>query len=704
MTEIRRGRLQARGDAQDQETNRFLVKIDNLYLVPVLRNRLCFALLFRKALEQISESVAWDGSQDLICISLPPTIQAAVTKGIHKLPWISQIWTESSNNSAKEIFSVTPCDALIEAARLAMERDWSVRFIDLDVMPGNIMRHPCQRDPSWPDDSFVQLIGIEKYMGLVYPQLTQVPMRFEPVDTWREAHIAQRLRELYPCWRRVLFVCDMSIIVGIRASLTGSGMRTAAPTTGQPASTRLQDSLNLPVLLNYLDDFPRLVEVYERRRKQLPEGVASLDKRDMLLDEVQRFLSTTRDIAISTRQVEKFSIFLKNHLALNRRRVPDPETLFCSVQGCFGTAIAERLHCHLSGYSDQIAVERVRPRHAKESERFRYMLDVKSYDAKYESRECDPTPPAYDVIPAITLGHGKSGLVQYDWPKEEIFLKAMHAKLVGLAKKLEPNRVVHRFQGNIERGIDARQTLRSIGSPLPIIYVKGFKRVLNELDTEREPVLWILSDDFEAHDFSIGSGHFTVSDDARPLTGSKPGLSFYISWQDFIKRPDSLEEVRLLEDERTNISIFGLRRQARITFGNHFETEEAARAAYGDSFEQRVPNHKDFEHPEDVGCVLPELVQAVNEGATWFEIAALTAARYAAQSVLVVVSAGMQLPPSITSNTLCSDKKFVFFPLESFSKEERDKLRINYQFQGEQDSESNWPNIMRLMTPFWPAQ
>jgi hypothetical protein len=681
-------------------SSQLYMQVGSLYLVPVLRSRLSFALLFRRAFEHLSAITTWDGRQDLLCVSLPPAVRSCVLKGIGKLPMISQIWAESSTDSAREVFPVTPCDAFVEAVRLSMERTLSIQFLDVDIAPGNILRPPCERDPGWPDDGFLQLVGIDKYMALVYPHLTQPPMRFEPTDTWREAHISQRIKEIYPCWRRILFVCDMSIATAIRASLIGPSVRTVAPDLGGPARVRLQGSLNLSVILSYLDDFPRLVERYENLRNFSLTTLSSLDKQEMLLDEIQEFMSRTRDISISTRQIEKFSVLLNNHLRLSYRRVPDAQTIFFCMQDCFGKAAAERLHCHLAGYFNQISVERVRPRGAKESETYRYKLDVDSHNAKYESRQCDPTPPRYEVTRINTSGKSKGDSSEYGWPPENAFLKAMQRKMIGLGKRLETENMVRRFEGSVERGIDTRRTLRSVSGHVPTLYVRAFRRTLSEMDVEREPTLWLLSDEFEAERYFVQSGHFHVRD-KTPSGGRQVGRSFFISWQDFHKLPSRLEDVTLYKDEEADLSIFGLRRLARITFGDHFETEAAARSAYGDSFEQRVPNHKEFEHPEPYGCIHPELVSMAEEQASWVEVAALTAARYAAKTVLVVASAGMQFPPSITSSRLCASKKFIFVSLEEFSREERDKLQTHYRLSGKKDADTDWEQFERLMRRFW---
>jgi hypothetical protein len=219
-----------------------------------------------------------------------------------------------------------------------------------------------------------------------------------------------------------------------------------------------------------------------------------------------------------------------------------------------------------------------------------------------------------------------------------------------------------------------------------------------------EPLLWILSDDFSTG-FSVQSGHFSRERPRAAIEGRQPGKSFYVSWHDFIKAPldySELERIRLIRDEENHIDIYGIRRLARVTFGDQYTSEPEAREGYGDRFASSVPDHQVYEHPREYGCIHRDFVSLVEESASWLEIAALTAATYAHQAVVIVAPAGTQLPPSVISHPVCRGKEFVFIRLEEFSRDERDKLRVNYRLQGESGkADFNWEMFEKLMPRLW---
>jgi len=280
----------------------------------------------------------------------------------------------------------------------------------------------------------------------------------------------------------------------------------------------------------------------------------------------------------------------------------------------------------------------------------------------------------------------------------------MQKKINALSSNFESEKRVRIFAGSIERGIDTRRTLRALSSKIPKIYIKRYEQKPVLFDASREPVLWVTSDDLRST-FYVGSYHFREGKSRAEITGMKQGQSFYIGSQDFLRWPhtaEEIEDVRLLRNSDTGTTVYGLRRLCRITFGDQYSDESEARAAYGDRFETSVPNHKEFEHPSDFGCIHSDFVQAVEEGASWLEVAALSAAKYASEAVLVVAPAGLQLPQMVTQHRLCQNKRFVFVSLEEFTRDERDKLKTNYYLEGQKSKDTlNWESFEELMQQLW---
>src|SRR5579862_753099 len=176
------------------------VKMDNLFFVPVISQRLNFAILVQRAVSAIESSIEGPlNEEDLMAVALPSSVRPHVEAAIRKLPTVSLVITSitsSSGSDHREVFPVTPCDGIIEAIRTALEKNIPTEFIDCEISPAQLARRVCMRDPNFCDDAAVLVWGAQEYLRLIKPYVAQPPMRFEPVATWRESHIVRRLREL----------------------------------------------------------------------------------------------------------------------------------------------------------------------------------------------------------------------------------------------------------------------------------------------------------------------------------------------------------------------------------------------------------------------------------------------------------------------------------------------------------------------------
>ena len=140
------------------------LRSSNLFFVPVLRQRLSFAALVQEALHSLELDSEWNASEDLIAVVLPKSVEPSLREAIARLdttdnPGISLIVAHVPQVGSREVFPVTPCDAMIEGVRIAHERHCPIEFVDLDVSPANLLKGPCIKDPNWADDTLTSLIG-----------------------------------------------------------------------------------------------------------------------------------------------------------------------------------------------------------------------------------------------------------------------------------------------------------------------------------------------------------------------------------------------------------------------------------------------------------------------------------------------------------------------------------------------------------------
>ena len=128
------------------QINPFVFK--NIHLVPILHNRLEFALeVHRRFTDLQPEAVA---------VELPPTLQDKILAAANRLPYLSVVvYQEKSERTI--YLPIEPVDGIMEAVRLALEQSLPVFFVDRDTEG-----YPLFRDPL-PDPYAVTQIGYEAY-------------------------------------------------------------------------------------------------------------------------------------------------------------------------------------------------------------------------------------------------------------------------------------------------------------------------------------------------------------------------------------------------------------------------------------------------------------------------------------------------------------------------------------------------------------
>jgi hypothetical protein len=651
----------------------------NLSLVPVLRHRLEFAILVRRALAELGAKMPWDKGQDLIVVTLPPSMEASLDEAIQGLPNVSLVVAKAAGRRDREVFGVTPADAFVEAVRTAREHEWPVEFADIAPSVGNLLGHDlCVRDPGWPDDSLVHHMGAGRYLRLVEGYFAVPPARIEPLDTWREVAVSEHLRTVQPFWRRVLVVCDAGLVGPVIDRLGQPAVGRAAGMVPD-ARMRLDVSrnLSLQVLLAYLDDYPRIVESYESSRW----AGDRFSKRDTLLEAVHEQAMAAQDLRTSTRQHETFAAFLNNLLLLERRICPTPDVLEAAAAGCFGRAFAERLACHFAGYGRQIKVDVERV--VTESTAVKQLeVATVAYSAKTRifRTVCDPFSPAYSVLPPPAdkdRAEPKSGEVSYSWDKPQLdVLSRLHDRLPRLAMESQRMRTALPYHGSVECGIDVRRTIRSLYQNQRTLYVKVDRREDWESKVRDEPAVWIFREEPEDYG-TFGSYPIAYGQDVGLAALTRE--SFAIGSINVTpKYPRVGSNVQLLLTTEKGAQVQRHDTFAWITFGSRFDSKEAARAHFGELFPKRFPDHGEFEHP--CGCVHRDLLGLAEGGLGWAVVAILTALKYADRSIMLIAPTTFIVPPHVGQHPLAAGKSIHRIPLHRFSRSERELIGSIYGY------------------------
>ncbi len=236
----------------------YLEKFGPVHALPVLHYKMEFAALVRKAVERVQP--------DCIAIELPTTLQSLFQRGVSRLPEISVIRYETGrartrgNESRQAVhLMIEPADPLVEAARLALERNIPLACIDVDLD-----EYPSYEEPL-PDAYAIRRIGLAAYYREYLNACGGVAPEKE--DLMRERGMAYRLRELAGRHERILLVCGMAHLERLKRFF---GMPQAAPLERVNREGIALYNLHPDSCREILGEFPFLSALYELRRSPLP--------------------------------------------------------------------------------------------------------------------------------------------------------------------------------------------------------------------------------------------------------------------------------------------------------------------------------------------------------------------------------------------------------------------------------------------------
>ena len=171
----------------------------NIRIVPILHNRLEFAVEVRRQFEKFSP--------DLVAVEFPDTLEEKILKGIERLPLLSVVHYEEKDG-AFTYLPIEPIDGLVEAIRLARKKDIPVTFIDRDTED-----YPYDFDPA-PDSYAIKKIGFYAFCRAYLETYRDDHKTHE--DLLREKTMAYHLQRLSQEAERVFFVCGISHLSGLR--------------------------------------------------------------------------------------------------------------------------------------------------------------------------------------------------------------------------------------------------------------------------------------------------------------------------------------------------------------------------------------------------------------------------------------------------------------------------------------------------------
>ena len=627
------------------------LKHGEIHFVPILRQRLNFAVLVQRAIHELKLD-----KQDLIAVALPQSIADSIQKAIDKLPTISFITTTLRSSDKREVFPVTPADGMIEAIRTAQERSIPLRYIDQEVPSGHLVNRHCISYQDWPDDALVLQRGAAWYFELIQALLAHPPARFEPVDTWRERYMAEQLRRFDPLYHRILVVCHAGHVNPIKNYLRDPMVLFDPGAETFPKTGLKVSEPSLAILMRYLGDMPKLVELYEQYRQ---EGKAKeFDKIKALIETIHD-LDTT-GFQFSIRHYQAFAQLLKSLLEFKQRTSPDLGTVLLACESCFNKPFERRLYRHLISYYDQVKVTRVVPVLDTKEELVELQTTVSDLGDSFVARSCNFVPTTqFDIISPPRMPRASSVEDNAFWPLWERFQEKMNSKAVKLANKTERQTKSVQFQGALHNGLDFRRTLRSQLSPIPTIYVKKHKRLKEKRFIGDEPIVWL----FSLQSASGSDYKFSYTYDLYEK------VSYYVTTLEWIKflKEVSFDNCTVELTDIAGIVLFSL------PFGEILESDPEQK------LQEQFLVEDDMIENEEFGLVPEELLDELDAGSPWWEILLLAAIRYAKENVLCVVPPDFVMPVKVVDYARLKGKTLERVSLLRFTTAEQQKLRNEYR-------------------------
>ncbi|OPX38312.1 MAG: hypothetical protein B1H12_02690, partial [Desulfobacteraceae bacterium 4484_190.2] len=169
------------------------IEWQNVRLVPILHNRMEFAIEVRRQFEEFRPH--------RVAVEYPDTLGEKILQGVKRLPLLSVVYYEDKDGAFTYLL-LEPTDGQVEAVRMALSEGLPIDFIDRDTSG-----YPLDYSPM-PDPYAVKTIGHFLY-SQTYLKVSQTHTSF-PEDTLREKTVAYHLQRLSRKGERILFVGGLS--------------------------------------------------------------------------------------------------------------------------------------------------------------------------------------------------------------------------------------------------------------------------------------------------------------------------------------------------------------------------------------------------------------------------------------------------------------------------------------------------------------
>jgi len=433
-----------------------IIQWKNILLVPILHNRMEFALEVRRQYKQFRP--------DHVAIEYPPTLETKILQGIKRLPYISVVHYEEKDGTFIYLL-IEPTDGQVEAVRLALSDNIPIHFIDRDSEG-----YPIDRSPM-PDPYAVTKIGHYMYCQS-YLRASKDHPRLDH-DMLREKTMAFHLKEIDRKGKRIMFVGGLYHLPGILDMLD------------QPQTEVIRKISRKGVGLSHLDkesgreiltEMPFLAGEYERFRSEVDAEPPDRVKTNSLLIRIagERFWEHDKE-ELSQTQIKVLNRYARNYSFLSGSLVPNFYQLIVAARGSVDDNYAYELWDKGSEYPWQTDNPGIPVLHLKGEDLFLDQRHIHFHRRIKTFRRRLVPMPVKKKKREERAGEWKrdfKGLYICSYPPEDIVIEGYGKHVIkrALEIKSEENSRVVPFESSMMDGIDIRQTIRELDRGK--IYVK----------------------------------------------------------------------------------------------------------------------------------------------------------------------------------------------------------------------------------------
>ncbi len=428
----------------------------NIRLVPILHNRLEFALEVRRQFDAFRP--------DHVAVEYPHTLKDKIIQGVKRLPLLSVVYYEEPNGHLSYLL-LEPTDGQVEAIRLAVSKQIPVHFIDRDEE-----EYPQDYTPM-PDPYSVTKIGHSAFCQ-AYLKIHKNDIS-HPKDLLREKTMAYHLQRLHKQGERVFFVGGLSHIPSIMHMLE----RPQAQVLGR----RKREGVGLAHLhressREIMTEMPFLAAAYEgSRMDEKPKDLDRLVINNSLLNLARENTWKIDRDEITFNQIRILNKFARNYAFLSGRIVPNLYQLIVAARGVADDNFSYEVWKKGSEYPWQTETPTLPVFRLTAEDLFLDQIKIRFHRRLETLRRRLVPVPVKKRKREDYPGQWRSqftGLSICSYPPEDVVIEGygQYLKQKALQIKANENSRVVPFVCSMEDGLDIRQTIREW--PNGKLYVK----------------------------------------------------------------------------------------------------------------------------------------------------------------------------------------------------------------------------------------